>query len=123
VVQGPDSLPGSWDRLRIEQVVTNLVGNAIKYGAGRPIEVTIEALGETARISVLDHGIGISPEDEERVFGRFERAVSERHYSGFGLGLWISRQIVEAHGGTIRFERPPDAATRFVVDLPRGSQA
>jgi signal transduction histidine kinase len=72
---------------------------------------------------VRDFGIGISLEDEERIFGRFERAVSHRHYGGFGLGLWIARQIVEAHGGTIRFERPADRGTKFIVELSRKGRA
>jgi signal transduction histidine kinase len=118
-LSAPPSLDGSWDRLRLEQVVTNLIGNSIKYGRGEPIDVTIAAHAERARISVRDFGIGISPEDEARVFGRFERAVSKRHYGGLGLGLWIARQIVEAHGGHIEFQRPPDVGTCFIVDLPR----
>ncbi len=117
----PAALPGRWDRLRVEQVVTNLVANSIKYGRGHPVEVTVsqEGAGALARITVRDFGIGISQEDEARIFGRFERAVSQRHYGGLGLGLWIARQMVEAHGGTIRFERPADRGTRFIVELPR----
>lgn len=120
VLACPDGVVGSWDRLRIEQVVTNLMSNAIKYGAGRPIEVVTTRDADVARLTVRDHGIGIAPGDEARIFGRFERAVSERHYGGFGLGLWISRQIVEAHGGSIRFDRPADVGTRFTVELPTG---
>jgi len=113
----PDSLRGRWDQMRIEQVVSNLVGNSIKYAPGQPIEVSITVDGVLARITVRDFGIGISPQDEARIFGRFERAVSQRHYGGLGIGLWIARQIVEAHGGTIEFERPADVGTRFVVQL------
>ncbi len=116
---GLSSLSGRWDRLRVEQVVSNLIGNSIKYGRGAPIEVAVAADGDLARITVRDFGIGISPEDEARIFERFERAVSHRHYGGLGLGLWIARQIVEAHGGRITFERPPDIGTRFAVELPR----
>lgn len=124
--QSGGTIIGHWDRLRIDQVVTNLLGNAIKYGAGKPIEVGVSQAGALARLTVRDHGIGISPADEQRIFERFERAVSQRHYGGFGLGLWISRQIVEAHGGSIRFERPGEAArapadgTCFIVELPLG---
>jgi signal transduction histidine kinase len=119
IVFGADRpVVGSWDRMRIEQVVVNLINNAVKYGAGKPIEVNVGTAGGSAFLSVRDEGIGISPDDEERIFGRFERAVSQRHYGGFGLGLWIARQIVEAHHGSIRFERPADAGTRFVVELP-----
>jgi len=116
---GPDAVAGSWDRLRLEQVVSNLLGNSIKYGRGEPIDVAVAADDGHARITVRDFGIGISPEDEARVFGRFERAVPQRHYGGLGLGLWIARQIVEAHGGRIEFQRPPDVGTRFVVELAR----
>ena len=114
----PAAMPGSGDRLRVEQLITNLLGNAVKYGAGQPVEVAGAVQDGRAWISVRDHGIGISPEDEARIFQQFERAVSPRHYSGFGLGLWIARQIAEGHGGTIRFERPAGRGARFVVDLP-----
>jgi signal transduction histidine kinase len=72
---------------------------------------------------VRDHGIGIPPAAADRVFQRFERAVSERHYGGLGLGLWIARQIVVAHGGRIRFVSPPDGGTEFIVELPRRPRA
>ncbi len=116
-LSAPESLRGRWDRMRIEQVVSNLLANSIKYAAGRPIDVSVAEDGVLARITVRDFGIGISPDDEARIFGRFERAVSQRHYGGLGIGLWIARQIVEAHGGTIEFERPADVGTRFVVQL------
>ena len=109
---------GQWDRLRVEQVVTNLVSNAVKYGAGQPIEVAVAADGDRARIVVRDHGIGIPPEDRARVFERFERAVSDRHYGGLGLGLWISRQIVEAHGGRIAVDDAEGGGSAFTVELP-----
>lgn len=110
---------GTWDPLRLDQVVTNLVSNAIKYGAGQPIDVTVEAAGATARLVVRDRGIGIDAADLERIFGRFERAVSMYHFGGMGLGLYITRQIVEAHGGTIRAEPAPTAGSIFIVELPR----
>ncbi|HEU5055405.1 MAG TPA: GAF domain-containing protein [Kofleriaceae bacterium] len=120
----PEAVPGRWDRLRVEQVVTNLVANSIKYGRGSPVEVSVSGGdGVGGRITVRDYGIGISPEGEARIFGRFERAVSQRHYGGLGLGLWIARQIVEAHGGSIRFERPPDRGTCFIVELGGGDGA
>lgn len=109
---------GSWDRLRIDTVVSNLLGNAIKYGAGQPIEVTVEAAGEAARLEVTDHGIGIDPRDQERIFQQFERAVSGQHYGGLGLGLWLAHRIVVAHGGSITVTSEPGQGARFVVLLP-----
>ena len=112
---------GSWDRIRVEQVVGNLLTNAFKFGDGRPIEITVESKGPIARLVVVDHGIGIAPEDVERIFRRYEQAISSRAFGGLGLGLYIARQIIEAHGGTIRVESQPGAGSTFSVDLPRGA--
>jgi signal transduction histidine kinase len=117
------ALEGAYDRLRIEQVVTNLLSNAVKYGGGRPIEVGLERAGTRALLRVTDHGIGISPEDRARIFERFERAVPTRKYGGLGLGLWIARQVVEAHGGSIAVEDTPGGGATFTVDLPAGAPA
>jgi PAS domain S-box-containing protein len=118
--------PGRWDRLRLEQVVTNLLVNAAKFGEGRPIAVTVQAEAGLARLAVADQGIGIPPEHQQRIFGRFERAASPEHYGGLGLGLYIAREIVEAHGGRIRLASAPGLGSTFTVELPRnppGSQA
>ena len=109
---------GRWDPLRIEQVIANLLSNACKYGAGKPIRVEVGMAGERARLSVRDHGIGIAPADRERIFERFERAASARHYGGLGLGLYITRQVVEAHGGTIWVASHAGAGSTFSVELP-----
>jgi signal transduction histidine kinase len=110
---------GCWDRLRVEQVLSNLLSNAIKYGAGQPIDLTVERSGEEgACVRVTDRGIGITAEDSARIFDRFERAVSPRHYGGMGLGLYIVRQIVEAHAGSIAVESTPGAGSSFTVLLP-----
>ncbi|HKA57102.1 MAG TPA: PAS domain-containing sensor histidine kinase [Gemmatimonadales bacterium] len=111
-------ISGRWDRFRIEQVVGNLIGNAIKYGAGRPIEVSAGPSAGKAVIAVNDQGVGISPEDQRRLFERFARLTPGRYYGGFGLGLWISRTIVEAHGGTIAVSSQLGNGASFVVQLP-----
>jgi signal transduction histidine kinase len=117
-VHADGPIRGRWDRLRIEQVITNLVANAIKYGAGKPIDVTVERAGESAVLQVRDQGIGIEAEKLPRLFGRFERAVSARSYGGLGLGLYIARQIVEAHGGTIGVSSQPGIGSVFTVEVP-----
>jgi len=117
-VMNHNPLVGRWDRLRLEQVVTNLLSNALKYGSGRPVHIDTQADGTHARLRVRDEGIGIAPEALSRIFGRFERAVSERHYGGLGLGLYITRQIVEALGGAVRVESTPGQGSTFTVELP-----
>jgi signal transduction histidine kinase len=109
---------GRWDRARIEQVVSNLLGNAIKFGSGRPIEITLRKERQAARLTVTDHGIGIDPAQCDAIFDRFTRAVSATHYGGIGLGLYICRQIVNAHRGTIRVESRPGEGATFIVELP-----
>jgi PAS domain S-box-containing protein len=109
---------GQWDRLRLVQIATNLVGNAVKYGRGQPIDLTVRRDGEIAILEVVDRGIGISAEDRERIFDRFERAVSERHYGGLGLGLWITREIIKVLGGEITVESTPGEGSTFTVRLP-----
>ncbi len=115
----PGPAVGRWDRCRLDQVITNLVGNAIKYGAGRPIEVAVRADAGAATLVVRDEGIGIAPEQLDAVFERFERAGNAVHLPGLGLGLWITRKLVEAHGGAIAVESAPGRGTTFSVTLPR----
>jgi len=112
-------LVGSWDRLRLEQITTNLVSNAIKYGPGAPVEVALNAEGPSAVLRVRDHGIGIAAADQTRIFERFERAVSSRSYGGFGLGLWIVRRVADAFGGAVAVDSAPGAGATFTVTLPR----
>jgi signal transduction histidine kinase len=109
---------GRFDRLRVDEVLTNLIVNAIKYGAGKPVEVVVERENGTARLIVRDRGIGISSQDQMRIFDRFERAVSVRSYGGLGLGLYIVKQIVAAHGGNIDVRSAPGEGATFTVELP-----
>ncbi len=109
---------GYWDRLRVSQVVTNLLSNAVKYGAGKPVEIEFGPGDARARLVVRDHGIGIDPTDQPQIFERFERAVSSRNYGGLGLGLYIVKRIVEAHGGSISVESKPGEGSAFAVELP-----
>ncbi|WP_437980217.1 AAA family ATPase [Sorangium sp. So ce117] len=109
---------GNWDASRVEQVVINLLSNAMKYGAGAPIHVVVRGQEGRARLVVRDHGIGIAETDQARIFERFERAVSVRNFGGLGLGLYIVRWIVTSHGGTIRVESAPGAGAAFIVELP-----
>ncbi len=117
-VKVPPQAVGRFDRVRLGQVVTNLLSNAIKFGAGQPIHVALTADGKALRLAVSDEGIGIPPESLERIFGRFERAVSERNYGGLGLGLYITRKIVEAMGGTVSAQGAPGKGATFTVELP-----
>lgn len=115
----PDSFMGTWDQVRIEQVIANLIHNAIKYGEGKPITVTlVQSAVDKALLAVTDSGIGIKLEDRDRIFDRYERAVSNSNFSGLGLGLYISRQLIEIHGGKIWVASEPRKYTSFYVELP-----
>jgi PAS domain S-box-containing protein len=117
-VQAPEPVLGNWDRLRIEQVVVNLLANAIKYGAGGAIEIDVRCADTCATIEVSDRGPGVAESDLVRIFQRFERASSIRHYGGLGLGLYVSREIVEAHAGSITASNRPGGGAMFAVRLP-----
>ena len=116
-VDGP--VVGHWDRLRLDLIATNLLSNAIRYAPGKPIEVRLESNATTATLSVRDNGPGIPEDQWSRIFNRFERAAGVRPFGGLGLGLYITRQSVEAHGGVIRISSPSDGGANFIVDLPR----
>jgi PAS domain S-box-containing protein len=117
-VHAPDPVIGHFDALRIEQVVTNLLTNAIKFGRGAPIEVDVSRADSRARLVVADRGIGIPTEPRARIFEPFTRLVSPRHFGGLGLGLHITKSIVEAHGGTLDVESEEGVGSRFIVTLP-----
>jgi signal transduction histidine kinase len=109
---------GVWDRLRVEQICRNLLSNAIRFGAGRPIEVTVNADHDFASLAIRDHGIGIAADQQSKIFERFEQGV-ERRSGGFGIGLWIVRNISVAMGGTVSVESAVGDGACFTVLLPR----
>ena len=109
---------GLLDQLAVQQVADNLLSNAVKYGAGEPIEVSLVRNGAEARCTVRDHGIGISEDDQDRIFGAFERAVTRREQGGFGIGLWVVRQLVDTMHGQILVTSRPGQGSTFTVILP-----
>ena len=109
---------GQWDEFRIEQVISNLLTNALRYGAKSPIEVRVYSQDGQARVEVRDHGIGISQDNQKRIFQQFERVSGSPVAAGLGLGLFISEQIVAAHGGSITVQSEIGEGALFRVCLP-----
>ena len=117
-LESEEGLNGSWDQFRIEQVISNLLSNALRYGSGKPVLVRAWRDGREVRVAVRDHGIGISPEHQSRIFQQFERAVGSEAVAGLGLGLFISDQIVKAHGGRIEVDSQAGQGSLFTLCLP-----
>ncbi|WP_442872365.1 ATP-binding protein [Corallococcus sp. NCRR] len=117
-LDAPLPVVGHYDRARLDQLLDSLVDNALKFGTGRPVEVRVASAAGRVSLAVRDHGDGVGPEDQERVFGRFERAVPANHHGGFGLGLWMARHIAEAHGGSIHLEPTEGGGATLVTVLP-----
>jgi len=113
---------GSWDKLRIDQVLTNLVSNAVKYGGDKPIAIAATTNDGHATITISDNGIGIPAQDLPRIFELFERVAPDSESAGLGIGLWITKRIVEAHGGTVHAESKPGIGSTFTVRLPIDAQ-
>ncbi len=109
---------GMYDKVRIAQAITNLISNAIKYGNGQPISIKVENAHNHARLYFKDGGIGISKDQQKRIFERFERAVTSREYQGLGVGLYITNQIVKAHNGKITVDSQTNKGTSFIIELP-----
>jgi signal transduction histidine kinase len=120
-LQALQPVPGCWDRLRLEQVIGNLISNAARYGAGRPVEIHVTADPEQAHLSVRDHGIGVAPEDLARIFQRFERARNVGRNAGFGIGLWVVAELCRAMGGAVGVHSELGRGSTFTITLPRRS--
>jgi signal transduction histidine kinase len=118
-IDAPPQAKGVWDRLRVEQIFTNLLSNAIRYGAGKPIDVKIGGDDEQVELTVTDQGVGIDADDQQRIFQRFERAGKTRSAGGFGIGLWTVRQCCLAMGGHVSVKSQPGSGSEFTAVLPR----
>jgi signal transduction histidine kinase len=114
----PDGVAATLDRLAVEQVLDNLISNALRFGAGKPIDVRLTAGGDGLALAVRDRGAGLSEADRARIFGRFEQAVGQRRHGGFGIGLWLVYRLVSAMGGDVAVESRPGEGATFVVRLP-----
>jgi signal transduction histidine kinase len=117
-LEAEPGLFGQWDRLRVDQAVSSLLSNALKFGSGQQVEVVVAREGGVAHLEVRDRGIGIPPDQLERIFERFERAVSSRSYGGLGLGLYLARRAAEAHGGRVWAQVRPGGGATFTLELP-----
>ncbi len=117
-VSAPSSVRGNWDRLRLEQIVLNLLSNAFRHAPGEPVDVGLTVEAETVQLMVRDHGPGMPEDQVEAMFSRYSRGDSARERGGLGLGLYISRRLVEAHGGTLGARGNPGAGCAFIVELP-----
>ncbi|MGK5026001.1 hybrid sensor histidine kinase/response regulator [Janthinobacterium sp. RB2R34] len=117
-VQEDVHIEGYWDGFRVEQIVVNLISNALRYGEGKPVDIGLAKTRNSAVIEVRDHGIGIGPKDQERIFDAFERVMHQDRTGGLGLGLFITKQLVDAHGGAITLQSQPGQGALFSVTLP-----
>ncbi len=123
-VHAPPALVGAWDIPRLEQILSNLLGNAIKYASGKPVDVSVGEQGkDEVLVRVEDRGPGVPPEDAEKIFMRFERASATRHFSGLGLGLYVARELTHAHGGKISVSPREGGGASFQLRLPRKAVA
>ena len=117
-VEAPQQVEGVWDEFRVEQIIINLLTNALRYGGSKPVKVTLAQAEGRAEIVVRDQGVGIAPDDQARIFDPFERAGTKDVRDGLGLGLYIARQLAESHGGTLEVDSAPDQGSAFSLTLP-----
>src|SRR6185295_7095357 len=109
---------GTWDRRRCEQMINQLLSNAVCYGERRPIEVDVTKEGDTAKLTVIDHGMGIPRRDQANIFELYERALPAHDVAGLGVGLWVVKRIAHALGGRVLVESSPGEGSAFTVELP-----
>jgi signal transduction histidine kinase len=119
IFDAPGPLWGSWDLAFVERLVSQLLSNALKFGQARPVVVTLAGGDDRVQLRIRDFGLGIPEADQTRIFEPFERAVSARHFGGFGLGLTVARRLAEAMGGQIAVQSRTGEGAEFIVDLPR----
>jgi signal transduction histidine kinase len=117
-LHAPEKVAGVWDEFRVEQVIINLLTNALRYGGSQPVKITLLRDEQHAEIEVRDQGVGISPEDQLRIFNPFERAGTKDVREGLGLGLYIARQLAESHGGKLEVFSKPNEGAAFKLTLP-----
>lgn len=117
-VEAESSITGKWDKFRIEQVLLNLLSNALRYGEKKPIHIQLKKSENRAQLSVQDQGLGIKTEDQIRIFERFERVSTNTDTNGLGLGLYISNSVLKAHGGEIKLVSEPGKGSTFTIFLP-----
>ena len=112
-----DQVSGDWDPQAVEQIVENLLSNALRYGAGKPVTISLLAQEAAARLEISDGGVGIAPEHHERIFERFQR-VPGTAAAGFGVGLWVSRELARAMSGDVTVTSAPGRGSTFTLHLP-----
>ena len=117
-IEADDVIKGLWDQVRLDQAISNLITNSIKYGEGSPIEITVKKDGNKALITISDKGIGIDPKLQKTIFERFKRGTADLKFQGLGVGLFIVKQIVEAHGGKIYVKSKLGEGSKFTIELP-----
>lgn len=117
-VEANEEIKGLWDQVRLDQAISNLLTNSIKYGEGSPIEISIKKDGDKAKITIADKGIGIDPSVQKTIFERFKRGTTDGKFQGLGVGLFIVKQIVEAHGGKVYVKSKLGEGSKFTIELP-----
>jgi signal transduction histidine kinase len=121
-VHADSPVVGWWDRLRLEQIVSNLLSNAVRYGLGNPIDIWVTDRGSTASLEVRDQGLGIAEQEQVVIFERFERGAGARTSGGFGVGLWVVKRLCAALGGSVEVQSRLEQGSTFTVTLPRDAR-